>query len=410
VSGKSAVISVAITGEAKSATKAFDAVAKSADGMRDSAKDAGKGFDGLRDGADDTERRIVGFRDSLTGTGDVMKGLRDGDMITLATGFADLSSSVANLGADMLEYGKKAVSAVTSVTKASIANAAASVKDTAAMIAHKAASIASTVATQAMAAAQWLLNAAMTANPIGLVVVALAALAAGFVLAWQHSETFREVVTGAFDTVKGVIVGAYEWVRDNWPLLLGILTGPIGLAVLAITRNWDTIKEGFATAVGWISTRVDELVGFFTGLPSRITTAAAGAFVGLYNSFAGTLNSIIRAWNDFELGFSFAGKDMPGPIPDVPGFSLTIPTPDMPMVPMLAAGGIVTDPTLAMIGEAGPEAVVPLPRAGELGGTVILEAGAIQIGRAGPSEIRELEAMLERLKRRNSPALRGLAT
>jgi hypothetical protein len=40
---------------------------------------------------------------------------------------------------------------------------------------------------------------------------------------------------------------------------------------------------------------------------------------------------------------------------------------DVPNIPMLAQGGIVTSPTLAMIGEAGPEAVVPLSRAGEFG-------------------------------------------
>jgi hypothetical protein len=40
----------------------------------------------------------------------------------------------------------------------------------------------------------------------------------------------------------------------------------------------------------------------------------------------------------------------------------------MPDIPMLAAGGIVTGPTLAMIGEAGPEAVIPLDRMSQMGG------------------------------------------
>ena len=45
-----------------------------------------------------------------------------------------------------------------------------------------------------MTAAQWALNVAMTANPIGVVVVALAALAAAFYVAWTHSKTFRDIV------------------------------------------------------------------------------------------------------------------------------------------------------------------------------------------------------------------------
>lgn len=51
---------------------------------------------------------------------------------------------------------------------------------------------------KAMTLAQTLLNVAMSANPVGLIVVGLAALAGAFVLAWKHSETFRKVVAGMF--------------------------------------------------------------------------------------------------------------------------------------------------------------------------------------------------------------------
>lgn len=53
------------------------------------------------------------------------------------------------------------------------------------------------MASKAWAAAQWLLNAAMTANPISLVIVALAALVAGIVIAYKQSTTFRDIVNGA---------------------------------------------------------------------------------------------------------------------------------------------------------------------------------------------------------------------
>jgi hypothetical protein len=49
------------------------------------------------------------------------------------------------------------------------------------------------------------------------------------------------------------------------------------------------------------------------------------------------------------------------------GASFTVNPPDIGQIPMLAEGGIVTSPTLAMIGEAGPEAVIPLNRAGGMG-------------------------------------------
>lgn len=51
-------------------------------------------------------------------------------------------------------------------------------------------------------AAQWLLNAAMTANPVGLIVMGIAALVAGFVAAYRHSETFRAGIDGLIEVGK----------------------------------------------------------------------------------------------------------------------------------------------------------------------------------------------------------------
>ena len=64
--------------------------------------------------------------------------------------------------------------------------------------------------------------------------LAIAALAAGFVMAYRKSETFRNIVTGALNAVKGAAVFVWNWLKQNWPLLLGILTGPFGIAVVAI--------------------------------------------------------------------------------------------------------------------------------------------------------------------------------
>ncbi|MGV9666931.1 phage tail tape measure protein [Nocardia niigatensis] len=98
-------------------------------------------------------------------------------------------------------------------------------------------------ATKAWTAVQWLWNAAMSANPIGIVVVAIAALVAAIVLAWQHSETFRNVVIGAWDAIK---TGAL-WLWDNalkpffsW---LGDIFTTIGAAAVWL---WDNgIKPAF---------------------------------------------------------------------------------------------------------------------------------------------------------------------
>jgi len=321
MAGKERTLKVAITGDATDLEKALDKLDKSvADTSKEiediaktttkSSSEISKGFDGVRDSADNSERRITGFRDGLTGTGDVMKGLRDGDMVTLSTGFADLASSVANLGADLLDWGKKAFEGAKNVVAAHGASVAAKAKDVAATVAHKVASVASTVATTAQTAAQWALNAAMSANPIMLVVIGIGLLVAGFIVAWKHSETFREVVTAAFDAVVGAAMWAFNWVKDNWPLLLAIITGPIGLAVLAVVKNWDTIKEKAGAAV-------DAVVGFFTGIPGRLgemlsNMAQFGTDLG-----KALVNSLIAVWNRADL--RFPRVEVPSWVPSIGG-------------------------------------------------------------------------------------------
>lgn len=182
------------------------------------------------------------------------------------------------------------------------------------------------------------LNLAMRMNPIGIVITLIAGLVAAIVLAWKKSETFRKIVTGAFNTVKGAASAVFNWIKRNWPLLLTILTGPIGLAVSAVIKNWDKIKSGASRVVGFIKT-------VFGGIADAISWPFRAGF-----------DAIRSAWNSTVGGFGFSVPDW---IPVVGGNSFNI--------PYLAEGGIVNRPTLAMIGEAGKEAVVPLDRADEFG-------------------------------------------
>jgi hypothetical protein len=185
----------------------------------------------------------------------------------------------------------------------------------------------------------------------------------------------------------GKIQEGFGWLVAHWPLLLAILTGPIGIAVLLITKNWDTIKAGATAAVDWVTGRFDALVAFVTGLPDRISSAARGAFDGIRDAFTATLDAMIEAWN--RLSFRIPGVDshIPG-VGVIGGFTL-----DTPNIPLLARGGIVTSPTLAMIGEAGPEAVVPLDR---LGGNTyqvnVYVAPGADPAEVGRQTIRSIEA------------------
>lgn len=252
-----------------------------------------------------------------------------------------------------------------------------------------------TVVTQVATAAQWLWNAALMANPIGLIVIAITAVIAALVLLYMKVDWFREGVDKAIDgiiaawnVVWDVIKGIFNWVKENWPLLLAILTGPFGLAVKMIVDHWQIIKDFFWRLPGEIRNFLGNIVDIITW-PYRVAANAIVAmfdpikdwfwrFPGLIRGFFGTLADIITypfriafdairwLWNSTVGGFNFT---VPSWIPGLGGKTFGI--------PRMAAGGIVTRPTVAMIGEAGAEAVIPLDRFGAMGTTYIVNVYAL---------------------------------
>ena len=98
------------------------------------------------------------------------------------------------------------------------------------------------VATKAWAAAQWLLNAAMSANPLVLVVIALTALAIGLTVAYKKSDKFRKIVDKAFAVatkVAGEFMGAAESVLEffkrDWKKIAVFISGPFAPLVILAT-------------------------------------------------------------------------------------------------------------------------------------------------------------------------------
>lgn len=204
-----------------------------------------------------------------------------------------------------------------------------------------AATVVQTAVTRKATIAQRLMNLALRANPIGIVITILFALGAALVMLWKKSETFRNIVKGAFERVKAAAAAVWHWIKANWPMLLAIITGPIGIAVGLVIKHWSRIKSAVGAAVGWIK-------GVLSGMWDSVASGARWAL----NGAIGAINGLISGVNWLIGGFNA----LPGP--DLPS---------IPSIPYLAEGGIVTGPTLAMIGEAGREAVVPLDKADEFG-------------------------------------------
>jgi phage-related protein len=235
--------------------------------------------------------------------------------------------------------------------------------------------------TGVFASAQAALNVVLAMNPIGLVVIALIGLAAALVYAWKHSETFRNIVTGAFSAVTGAVSATFNWIKGHWPLLLGILAGPFGLAI------------------GLIVQYREKIVGAIKAMPQMISSAASGMWDGIKNAFKSAINWIIGKWNGLQFKLPSVDTHIPG-VGTVGGFTLG--TPD---IPRLAKGGIVNRPTLALIGEAGPEAVVPLSRGtgGSRGGDVHITFTGLVTDPVATG--REIEKILTKLRRERGTSL-----
>ncbi|HET7846938.1 MAG TPA: hypothetical protein VFL72_05550, partial [Acidimicrobiia bacterium] len=110
------------------------------------------------------------------------------------------------------------------------------------------------IAVKAWTIAQGILNIALAANPIGLVVLAIAALVAAFVVAWQRSQTFRDIVTLAFTTTAQAVLTGAGLILQGLKFLTGAFLDMVG-----------TILSGAAKAFGWIP-----------GIGPKIKAAAEG--------------------------------------------------------------------------------------------------------------------------------------
>lgn len=126
------------------------------------------------------------------------------------------------------------------------------------------------VATAAAAAFGVSLNVSL--GPIALVVAAIAGV--GFAI--------YELVKH-WDTVKAAAASVWQWIVDKWPLLLAVLTGPFGLAVLYITRNFSTIIDTFKGAWNAVANFLNGLQ-FTIHVPHIIGTPIGGDYtIGLPN-------------------------------------------------------------------------------------------------------------------------------
>lgn len=133
------------------------------------------------------------------------------------------------------------------------------------------------------------LNLTLMANPVFLVVTALAALAAGLVYAYKHCETFRNIVNAAFNVIKSVVLTVIEAVKTGVTTAFNTMETVISTVMTTIetviSTVWAAIKTAVSTAVTAIETTVSTV---FTA----IKTTASSVWNGIKTVISGVVNGI----------------------------------------------------------------------------------------------------------------------
>jgi uncharacterized membrane protein YjjP (DUF1212 family) len=187
-----------------------------------------------------------------------------------------------------------------------------------------------------------------------------------------------------------------DWAQDN-PDAFVAIAGAIALVAAAVVATniamalnpFSLIAIGIGLLVAGLVIAYNKFEWFRDGV-KLIVNSITGFFEGMVNAAVTAVNLIIKAYNSIPI--------LPN-IPEVPKLSIpqlggsTSPAPGRSSIPRMAEGGIVSSPTLALIGEAGPEAVVPLDRMQSGGGvTINVTGGLATSAEIGESVVNALRA------------------
>jgi uncharacterized membrane protein YjjP (DUF1212 family) len=213
----------------------------------------------------------------------------------------------------------------------------------------------------------------------------------------ETKESIGAALLPVLEAVLPVLNKFAAWAQDNPQAFLAIAAA-IGLVAAAIVATniamalnpFALIAAGVALLVAALVVAYNKFDWFKTGV-NAIINGILGAFESVVNGAIMMVNGIIRAYNAIPIApdiNTIAHVNLPS----IGGNSATQAASRMNL-PRMAEGGIVSSPTLALIGEAGPEAVVPLDRLQNGGGiTINVTGGLATSAEIGESVVNALRA------------------
>ena len=223
---------------------------------------------------------------------------------------------------------------------------------------------------------------ALLTSPVTIAILIIGALIAVVALLITHWDQVKQVGTAALQFLQEIWAAACEWFNTVVVQPLAALFSTFwqtvqNLAQLALSK----LQAIWGTLCGWMQRLViDPLTSMWTGFKDIVLNlwdGIAGGVRGAVNSIIGFVNGMIRAAvdgvNTVIRLLNSISFEVPGWVPEIGGktFGFDIPTMSAPQIPMLARGGVIRQPVLAMMGEyagaaTNPEIAAPESRLREL--------------------------------------------
>lgn len=281
---------------------------------------------------------------------------------TVALAAQTVASKVGAAATTVITGAQKAFTVVQWLAKAS------TLEYIGAMIAQKAVMVAGAVATGAMTAAQWLLNAAMDANPVGLIILAIAALIAIIILVITHWKEVSEFLMGVWQHVADFFVTVGTAWNKWWS---GFWNGIVNLAVDLFLSYSKFMQDILNSVVGFFMAMGKGLGDWWSGFWKGLVSIAQTIFKGAFNFIADIINGVIDAVNTLTGAINSVGgavgiKLSIGKIPHLPHFDIggTVPGANGAPLPAIVHGGeeVLSNDMLAGRQPIRPEVVAAVQR------------------------------------------------
>nr|DAY89103.1 MAG TPA: tail tape measure [Caudoviricetes sp.] len=151
--------------------------------------------------------------------------------------------------------------------------------------------------TKGASVAQWLLNAAMAANPAGIIIAAIVALVAAIVVLWNTNEDFRNAIIGIWENVKATISG--------------VVDALVGFFTKTLPDAWNNLGTFFTAEVPKI---VQGIIDWFNQLPEKIGYAIGQVLAGIVNFGKNTMTWIATQLPLIIAGIMVWFNQLPGKV------------------------------------------------------------------------------------------------